>query len=61
MKKDTSKPLMLYVAEKIYFDVVKIKKNNPTITIIEAIEIFSNSDECLNIGNGNFHDKLFNV
>ena len=59
MKKDTSKPLMLYVAEKIYFEVVKIKKNNPNITLIEAIEIFSNSDECLNIGNGNFHDKLF--
>ena len=53
MKKDTSKPLMLYVAEKIYFDVVKIKKNNPNITIIEAIEIFSNSDECLNISGNN--------
>ena len=26
MKKDKSKPLMLYVAEKIYNDVVKIKK-----------------------------------
>ena len=45
MKKDTSKPLMLYVAEKIYFDVVKIKKNNQNITIIEAIERFSNSYE----------------
>ena len=59
MKKDTSKPLMLYVAEKIYFDVVKIKKNNPNITLIEAIEIFSNSNECLDISNGHFHDKLF--
>ena len=37
----------------------KLKKNNPNITIIEAIEIFSNSDECLNISNGSFHDKLF--
>ena len=29
------------------------------IILSVSIEIFSNSDECLNIGNGNFHDKLF--
>ena len=59
MKKDKSKPLMLYVAEKIYNDVVKIKKNNPTFTLIEAIEMFSTSLEYTNIKNGQFHNELF--
>ena len=59
MKKDKSKPLMLYVAEKIYNDVVKIKKNNPTFTLIEAIEMFSTSLEYMNIKSGQFHNELF--
>ena len=59
MKKDKSKPLMLYVAEKIYNDVVKIKKNNPTFTLIEAIEMFSTSLEYTNIKSGQFHNQLF--
>ena len=59
MKKDKSKPLMLYVAEKIYNDVVKIKKNNPTFTLIEAIEMFSTSLEYTNIKSGQFHNELF--
>ena len=59
MKKDKSKPLMLYVAEKIYNDVVKIKKNNPNFTLIESIEMFSTSLEYTNIKNGQFHNELF--
>ena len=59
MKKDKSKPLMLYVAEKIYNDVVKIKKNNPNFTLIEAIEMFSTSLEYTNIKSGQFHNELF--
>ena len=59
MKKDKSKPLMLYVAEKIYNDVVKINKNNPTFTLIEAIEMFSTSLEYTNIKSGQFHNELF--
>ena len=59
MKKDKSKPLMLYVAEKIYNDVVKIKKNNPNFTLIEAIEMFSTSLEYTNIKSGQFHNQLF--
>ena len=59
MKKDKSKPLMLYVAEKIYNDVVKIKKNNPTFTLIEAIEMFSTSLEYTNIKSGQVHNELF--
>tara|TARA_B100000965_G_scaffold288947_1_gene246812 strand:+ start:1329 stop:1775 length:447 start_codon:yes stop_codon:yes gene_type:complete len=59
MKKDKSKPLMLYVAEKIYNDIVKIKNNNPTFTLIEAIEMFSTSLEYTNIKSGQFHNELF--
>ena len=59
MKKDRSKPLMLYVAEKIYKSVSKIKKDNPGITLIEAIEMFSTSKEYIEIKCGNFHNQLF--
>ena len=59
MKKDRSKPLMLYVAEKIYTSVTKIKKDNPGITLIEAIEMFSTSKEYIEIKCGNFHNQLF--
>tara|TARA_B100000902_G_scaffold352125_1_gene362571 strand:- start:550 stop:990 length:441 start_codon:yes stop_codon:yes gene_type:complete len=59
MKKDTSKPLMLYVAEKIYHEVSKIKNKNPNITLIEAIEMFSTSKEYIDISSGKYHDKLF--
>ena len=59
MKKDKSKPLMLYVAEKIYNNVVKIKKSNPNFTLIEAIEMFSTSLEYTNIKSGQFHNELF--
>ena len=59
MKKDRSKPLMLYVAEKIYTSVTKIKKNNPGITLIEAIEMFSTSKEYIEIKCVNFHNQLF--
>ena len=59
MKKDRSKPLMLYVAEKIYTSVTKIKKDNTGITLIEAIEMFSTSKEYIEIKSGNFHNQLF--
>ena len=59
MKKDLSKPLMLYVAEKIYKNVNNIKKNNPNFTLIEAIEMFSTTKEYINISSGNFHNSLF--
>ena len=59
MKKDTSRPLMLYVAEKIYYEVSKIKNKNSNITLIEAIEMFSTSNEYIDISSGKYHDKLF--
>ena len=58
-KKDTSKPLMLYLAESIYLQLNKIKKLEPQITNIELIERFLATKEFDEIKKGNFHDNLF--
>ena len=39
-KKDTSKPLMLYLPESIYSQLIKIKESEPLITNIELVERF---------------------
>ena len=58
-KKDTSKPLMLYLAESIYFQLIKIKESDPQITKIELVERFLATKEFDEIKKGNFHDNLF--
>ena len=58
-KKDTSKPLMLYLPESIYLQLIKIKKSEPQITNIELIERFLATKEFNEIKKGNFHDNLF--
>ena len=50
---------MLYVAEEIYLKVSEIKKKNPEITNIEAIERFIGTDLFKEISSGKFHDKWF--
>ena len=57
MKKDKTRPFVLYVAEKIYLKVSEIKKKNPEITNIEAIERFISTDLFKEITSGKFHDK----
>jgi len=57
--KDHSKPLMLYVAELIYLEVVEIKKRNPSITNIVSIEMFIGSKTYNEISSGKYHDNLF--
>ena len=57
--KDTSKPLMLYLAESIYLHLVKIKITEKNITNIELVERFLASNEFQKIKNGAFHDNLF--
>ena len=57
--KDHSKPLMLYVAELIYLEVVEIKKRNPSITNIVSIEMFIGSKTYSEISSGKYHDNLF--
>ena len=59
MKKDKTRPFVLYVAEKIYLKVSEIKKKNPEITNIEAIERFISTDLFKEISSGKFHDKWF--
>ena len=58
-KKDTSKPLMLYLPESIYFQLIKIKESEPQITNIELVERFLATKEFNEIKKGNFHDNIF--
>ena len=59
MKKDKKRTFVLYVAEEIYIKVSEIKKKNPEITNIEAIERFISTDLFKEISSGKFHDKWF--
>ena len=59
MKKDKTRPFVLYVAEVIYLKVSEIKKQNSGITNIEAIERFIGTDVFKEISSGKFHDKWF--
>ena len=59
MKKDKTRPFVLYVAEVIYLKVSEIKKQNPGITNIESIERFIGTDVFKEISSGKFHDKWF--
>ena len=58
-KKDTSKPLMLYLPESIYSNLVKIKNGDMGLNNIELIERFISTKEFDEIKNGFFHDHLF--
>ena len=58
-EKDTSKPLMLYLPESIYFNLIEIKNNEPNINNIGLIERFIATDKFIEIKNGNFHNNLF--
>ena len=50
---------MLYVAEIIYKEVSKIKKENPNIPNVEAIERFIGTEIYNLIGSGEFHNNLY--
>ena len=58
-EKDTSKPLMLYLPESIYLNLIQIKNNDPNINNIGLIERFIATDKFIEIKNGNFHNNLF--
>ena len=57
MKISKDKPYVLHVAELIYLKVVQIKKENPGITNIDAVDRFIGSDLYKEISSGEFHDK----
>ena len=51
------KPYVLFVAEVIYLEVVAIKKKNPYLSNIEAIDGFIGSSTYDKISSGKFHDE----
>ena len=53
------KPYILFVAEKIYLEISKIKKKNPNFSNIDAVETFIGSKIYNEISKGQFHDKWF--
>ena len=53
------KPYMLFVAEIIYSEISKIKKNNTDFSNIDAIDGFIGSEIYKKISSGKFHDKWF--
>ena len=52
------KPYVLIVAETIYSKVCEIKKKNPELSNINAIENFIGSTTYNEISSGKFHDEL---
>ena len=53
------KPYVLYVAEIIYSEIVKIKKSEINFSNIDAVENFIGTKIYNEISNGKFHDDWF--
>ena len=53
------KPYVLHVAELIYTEISKIKKNNSNFSNIDAIDNFIGGKIYNEISSGKFHDKWF--
>ena len=51
------KPYVIYLAEIIYKNIADIKKNNPNISNIDAIEGFIGTKIYNEISSGKFHDS----
>ena len=54
--KSKEKPYVLYVAQLIYNKISEIKKSNPNISNIDAVENFIGSETYQHISSGKFHD-----
>ena len=59
MKQSKDRPYILVVAEKIYDEIVEIKKKNSDFSTLDAIDAFIGSDTYNLISSGKFHDKWF--
>ena len=57
--KSKDKPYVLFVAEIIYLEISKIKKNNLAFSNIDAIDNFIGTKIYKEISSGNFHDEWF--
>lgn len=52
-------PHVLFVAEKIYKEITKLKKLNSEFTNVDAIDTFIGSKTYLDISSGKFHENWF--
>ncbi len=59
MNKTKKKPYVIYLAEIIYNNIADIKKKNPGITNMDAIEGFIGTKLYNDISSGKFHDTWF--
>ena len=59
MNKTKNKPYVVYLAEIIYKNIIDIKKKNPNISNIVAMEGFIGTKIYNNISSGKFHDSWF--
>ena len=59
MNINKKKPYVIYLAEVIYENIANIKKNNPDISNIDAIEGFIGTKIYDEISSGKFHDAWF--
>ena len=57
--KSKERPYVLYVAEEIYFQISRVKKDNPDFSNIDAIENFIGTKLYKEISSGKFHDNWF--
>ncbi len=55
--KSKDRPYILFVAEIIYFEISKIKKNNLDFSNIDAIDAFIGSEIYQKISSGKFHEE----
>ena len=53
------RPYVLFVAEAIYSKICEIKKKNPDLTNVLAIESFIGSETYKEVSSGKFHDNWF--
>ena len=59
METSKDKPYVIRMAEVIYQNITKIKKNNPEISNVDAIEGFIGTSIYESIRVGKFHDTWF--
>ena len=59
MVANKNKPYVIYMAEAIYNSIANIKKKNPDILNIDAIEMFMTTELYDEISSGKFHDIWF--
>jgi hypothetical protein len=59
MVANKNKPYVIYMAEAIYKSIANIKKKNPDILNIDAIEMFMTTELYDEISSGKFHDIWF--